>query len=418
MTLIAGKLENSKELHRRLILDQIRQRIGIARSDLVRLTGLSKATVSTIVAELIDAGLVEESGSHSPSIGRPRVSLSLVADTNYVLGAELTNRGCRVVLTDLHAEPVRQSYCPHESGDLSVAALLALLDRAIAKAIDDIDHTRILALGVCVPGIVDPAAGKVRLSVLLPWHNVLLADQLRQQYPFAVAVFSRGNAATWGEHWYGAGRTVDNLLYVRLGAGVVAGLVLNGQPYLGHTFGAGEMGHITVQPEGELCRCGNRGCLATVVTTDALLNRVRQLLRLDPENPLWSTWGTHFDHLTLADLVAAAEAGSATARQVFAEAGHWVGIALASVINLLNLEMIVVGGPLALAGEHLLQPLRQEILRRALPTHVAATKIVASPLREDASAVGAASLVLHELFSPIPRLSTPVFSLDKVSLFA
>ncbi len=418
MTLIASKLESSKGLHRRLILDQIRQRAGIARSDLVRLTGLSKATVSTIVAELIDAGLVQESGNHSPSIGRPRVSLSLVADTNYVLGAELTNEGCRVVLTNLHAEPVRQHECSHSSSDLSVATLLALLDRCIAKTIEGIDRTRILALGVCVPGIVDPAAGKVRLSVLLPWHDVLLAEQLQQHYEFPVAVFSRGNAATWGERWYGAGRNVDNLLYVRLGSGVVAGLVLNSQPYLGHTFGAGEMGHMTVQPDGELCRCGNRGCLATVVTIDALLNRTRQLLRSDPENPLWSTWRTRFDHLTLADLVSAADEGSATAQQVFAEAGRWVGIALASVINLLNLEMIVVGGPLVLAGEWLLQPLQQEILRRALPTHVAATKVVASQLREDAPAVGAASLVLHELFSPFPRSSTPSFSLDKVSLFA
>lgn len=412
MKLAPVKPEISKELNRRLLLDQIRQHAGVSRSELVRLTGLSKATVSTLVADLIETGLVQEDGNHYPAIGRPRIALSLVPNASFVLGVELNDEECRVVLTNLHAEPLKRVIHPVHSADLSVEKLVALLDECVSEVTVGVEAARILALGVCVPGIVDPSTGMVAVSVILPWQNVALAQALRQRYPYAVAVFSRGNAATWGERWYGAGKAVNNLLYVRVGSGIVAGLVIHGQPYLGRHFGAGELGHVTVQPDGVLCRCGNRGCLATVATTGALLNRMRQLLRSDPANPLWSAWQNHFDELRLPDVVTAAEVGNPIAQQALAEVGQWLGLALAGVINLLNLEMIIVGGPLALARDFLFSPLQAELRQRALPTHLARLQVVPSQLKEDAPAIGAASLVLHELLSPTRRLLAPVLSIN------
>lgn len=410
MTLFLGGGNANKQLNRynhRLVLDHLRQHVDLSRSDLVTLTGLSKATVSAIVAELIDHGLVQETGNQNPTVGRPRISLSLVADANFALGAEVTTEECRVVLTNLHAEPVKRVAQPITTTDLSVTALLPILEACITAVTADIDPARILALGVCVPGIVDSATGIVTLSVILPWKNVALAQVLRQRFPFPVAVFSRGHAATWGERWYGAGRNVDNLLYVRVGTAIVSGLVMDGQPYLGRNFGAGELGHMTVQPEGILCRCGNRGCLATVAAVDALLNRVRQLLRNATDNPLWTTMQRDFTDLTLADVVKAAHEDNAIAQQAFAEIGQWLGVALASALNLLNLEMIIVGGPMAAAGDYLLLPLQKELAQRVLPTHLADLPVVLSLLKEDAPAVGAASLVLHELLSPVLSLTKP-----------
>lgn len=417
MTFFLTNGETSKQFNRRLVLDQIRQRSDLSRSDLVRLTGLSKATVSAIVAELMETGLVQETGYQGAAgmgtvaagngVGRPRISLSLVPDANFALGAELTAEECRVVLTNLSAEPVKRLVRPIETSDLAVGTLLQILAACVNEVTAAVDPARILALGVCIPGIVDAAAGLVTLSVVLPWQNVALAQELRQRFPFPVAVFSRGSAATWGERWYGAGREVDNLLYVRVGASIVGGLVLHGQPYLGHTYGAGELGHVTVQPNGALCRCGNHGCLATVATTDALLSRVRQLLRTAPENALWATMQHNFDQLTLTDVVTAAEQQNPLAQQALAEIGQWLGVALASALNLLNLEMIIVGGPMALAGESLLTPLQKELTQRALPTHFANLAVVSSLLKENAPAVGAASLVLHELLSPHQQTIKP-----------
>jgi glucokinase len=272
-------------------------------------------------------------------------------------------------------------------------------------------------MGVTVPGVVDCSSGVVRLSVILPWRNVPLLKRLEERFPYPMGIFSRGNAATWGERWYGAGQDVQNMLYVRVGTGIVAGLIFNGQPYLGQGFGAGELGHVTVQPEGAVCRCGNRGCLATVATTEALLNRIRQLLREHLDNPLWLELDNHPEQLGLRDVLRGVQTGNPVVVQALAETGRWLAIALASAINLLNLDMIIVGGPLEAAGEALLQPLRDELGQRALPTHLARLEVVASTLKEDAPSVGAASLILHELMSPVPMPIMPADFADKANLF-
>ncbi|OUC05035.1 hypothetical protein RY27_29755, partial [Litorilinea aerophila] len=136
MTTWVARPESGKELNRRLILDQIRRNAQISRSDLVRLTGLSKATVSSIVAELMEAGLVEEVGNQNPPVGRPRILLSLVADANFTLGAELTDEECRVVLTNLHAEPIRRVYRAVGSTDLSPERLIPVLEACVTEAVD------------------------------------------------------------------------------------------------------------------------------------------------------------------------------------------------------------------------------------------------------------------------------------------
>lgn len=396
------RFDHSKELNRRLILDQIRRREPISRSEIVDATSLSKAAVSSIVADLIESGLVEETGSQSTAIGRPRILLSLIPNAAYTLGVELTNQECRAILTNLRAEPVACVVRPVLSPDLSVESLLRLLQSCVHEVTTGVADDRILGMGLCVPGIVDPSTGHVAMSVLLPWRNVALAQAAADRFAYPVAVFSRGNAATWGERWYGAGQTVMNMLYVRVGTGIVGGLVINGQPYLGQGFGAGELGHVTVQPDGALCRCGNQGCLATLATVDALLSRVSQLLRDAPDNPLWKKVERDLTALTLDDVIHAAEAGNPVALQGLAEIGRWLAIAIASAVNLLNLDMVIVGGPLEQAGENLLEPLRTELSQRALSTHLARVHVVASVLKESAPAIGAASLVLHELMSPTP----------------
>lgn len=411
------RLDHSKEINRRLILEQIRRHELISRSEIVAATGLSKAAVSSIVAELMEAKLVKEIGSQSTAIGRPRILLSLVPTAAFTVGAELTNQECRVTLTNLRAEPVARFFQPVTSGDLSVETLVSILQRCVQRVTEGIDPAQILALGLCVPGIVDPATGQVAFSVLLPWRNVELGQIVAPRFPYPVAVFSRGNAATWGERWYGAGQTATNMLYVRVGTGIVGGLVLNGQPYLGQGFGAGELGHVTVQPDGALCRCGNQGCLATVATLDSLLSRVSQLLRDRRDNPLWSRVHDDLNALTLEDILWAAMADNPVALQALAEMGRWLAIAIASAVNLLNLDMVIIGGPLEQAGEKLLGPLRAELSQRALPTHLARVEIVPSALKEDAPSIGAASLVLHELMSPNPLPMALGSFTERTSLF-
>jgi predicted NBD/HSP70 family sugar kinase len=411
------KPEIGKQLNRRLILAQIRENEPISRSDIVDGTGLSKAAVSSIVSELIEAGLVEEIGSQSTAIGRPRILLSLVPQAGMALGAELTGRECRVIITDLQANVVQRALLPWSAVDNSVNSGLFLLEEGVAAVTQGVERSKIVGMGLTVPGVVNSALGTVLLSVILPWRNVPLMAEAQKRFEFPVGVFARASAATWGEHWYGAGRNVQNMMYIRVGNGIAGGLVIAGHLYTGHGFGAGEIGHVTVQPDGLLCRCGNRGCLATVATTEALLNRVRELLRRNPDNPLWREADGQLEPLTVEQIARAAQSGNQVAQEALNGIGQWLGVALASAVNLLNLDMIIIGGPIAAAGEALLEPIRQELGRRVLPTHLANVKVVGSALKEDAPSIGGASLILHELLSPSPLVMPFAGATEKFNLF-
>lgn len=418
MTKAASPLDNSRELTRRAVFAQFRQQPAISRTEIAATTGLSKATISAIIGELIVGGLVIETGSENSAIGRPRILLQLVDDARVALGVELTGDECRVVVVNLRAKPLDLIQRPVT--DSTLPGLMRVLHECIGEVTAGVHASRIVGLGVCVPGLVHPPRGMVTHSVLLGWHDVPLGQELMRQYPWPVAIFSRGNAGLWGEHWYGSGKGDQNILYLRLGTGIGGGLVLNSQPYLGQDFAAGEFGHVTVQPEGMTCLCGNRGCLATVASVPALLDRIRQLLAapMSRSDSLWGILGGDLRQLTLEVVLGAARQGNPIVIQALAEVGRWLGIAVGSVVNLLNLDKVIVGGPIADAQEFLFEPLRAELARRTESTHFKRAQVVPAELRENSAAIGAASLILHELTDPLQRSLALLPAAGRPSLFA
>lgn len=391
-----------RQRSRRLVLEQIMSKRYVSRQEIVDSTGLSKAAISEVVSDLMASGLIQETGRQNTTIGRPRISLSFIPDARYVVGVEVNNHECRAILTNLHAEPLRTSICSVSPADLSPETLCQALTQNLTTLIQDLPPEKIIGVGVAIPGVVNPITGTVLASVILPWRNIEFSKLLSESIPFPVLLFSRGTAATWGECWYGTGRNIENFLYVRVGSGIVAGLVVDGKPYWGPRFGAGELGHVTVQPDGELCRCGNRGCLATVATVDALVMRARQLLREDMSNPLWGQLGHHIERLNLPLLVTAMAENNSIAKQGFVEVAKWLAIAISSAVHLLDLQMVVVGGPMTQAGSYLFDPLRSELAQRTMPTHFHELQVEPAQLNENGPAIGAASLMLHELISSNP----------------
>lgn len=398
---ISALLDNKTELSRRAVFGQPRQQPTVTRTEIVAATGLSKALVLAIVAELMTAGLVEETGIENRAFGRPRVLLQLVDAARLALGAEVTADECRVVLTDLRAKPLR--IVQQEAVDSSLSGLVATLEQCVSEATAGIDKHLILGMGVAVPGIVHQPSGTVAHAVLVDWHDVPLGQELAGRFARKVSVFSRGNARLWGEYWYGAGKGEQKQLDVRLSAGIGGGLVLNGHTFLRRDYAAGEFGHFTVQPNGLPCLCGNRGCLVTVASLVALLNRIRQIM-VEPAHQtsgVWSFLDGDLRRLNLPIALEAAKAGDPARLQALNEVGRWLGVALGSAVDLLNLDKVIVGGPLAEAGEALFGPLRQELSQRSETTHLRRARIVESGLGENAAANGAASLMLPELTATI-----------------
>jgi predicted NBD/HSP70 family sugar kinase len=248
---------------------------------------------------------------------------------------------------------------------------------------------RLVGIGVAVPSPVDPRHPDRLSEVVMPaWHGSLGLDGLAEHYGVPLMVDNDANFAALAERWWGAGRDVDNFAFIKVATGVGMGTVVGGRIYRGATGIAGEIGHLSMDPNGLPCVCGLRGCLATLVGAPALVERARTLLADHPESVLAGT------ELTLVSIEDAALAGDTLALRLVHEAAENLGRAVAGLLNLMNPSLVVLGGGLARLGDVLLEPLRETIRHRTLIGSLVACEIRTSELGGQATAVGAATSVL------------------------
>lgn len=358
--------------------------IRTSRPELIRLTGLSRATVSALVADLITTGLVhEESGPsdlESRPTGRPAQPLSLRPSAAYAIGADIGHAHVRVVLCDLFGTPLWDAVeakevdrAPHETLDLAGD----LIHQAMREC--GVPRERVLGLGAGIASPMDKS-GALRAEGIMPgWTGIRPAAELEQRTGLSTQLTNDANAGALAERLYGAGRNTDDMVYVRLSAGIGAGIVTDGRLLLGIGGLAGEIGHLRAVRDGLVCRCGNRGCLETVASPVALARLLGQ------------SWGQPVEPSDLANLLATGNAG---ARRVVEDAGEAVGRALAGLVTLVNPQLIVIGGDLAAAGEILFEPIRRAIARGALPSAAKEVTVVAGELGPYAEVRGAAGGVL------------------------
>jgi glucokinase len=249
----------------------------------------------------------------------------------------------------------------------------------------------VAALGVGVPGLVNPQTGRVIISSDIP--SVVREDlraSLAQASGLPVALDNDANAGALGEYTAGAGRGSRNMFYVTIGTGIGGALILDGRLWRGASGFAGEFGHITIDPEGVECACGNVGCLETVASAPNIVRRTHERLMRDSTSSL-SRLGLN-KNFTAADIAHEARGGDDFAAMMMARTGRYIGTAIASVINLLNTERIVLGGGVMDAGELILDPIVQEARRRSFQPNFESTQIVAATLGPDAVPIGAALL--------------------------
>jgi N-acetylglucosamine repressor len=265
--------------------------------------------------------------------------------------------------------------------------VFALLDERV------INKEQLFGVGVGMAGIVDAGQGILRQSPFLGWQDVPLAEMLEEMVGVPVYLENDVNTLTITEKWFGAGQGLDNFLTVSIGRGVGMGIVINGQFYRGARGGAGEFGHIVIDPEGPICECGKRGCLETYVGD-------RGLLRAANEAGISDESGGPLSHVE--DLVSLAEGGNQSAQTIFANAGQLLGGSIANLINILNPQKILISGEGTRAGKWLFDPMCQAVEENVMPGLNQDSEIQIDPWGDDAWARGAAGLVLRELFeSPV-----------------
>lgn len=382
------------------IFDLLRELPETTRTDLVARTGFSKATVSETIAQFLANNLVSEVGKREPGRGRRQVLLQLRTHSRLVIGAEFNEQGCRAVLADLRATPLQfaERSFSSTSPDDFVDALAECVDELRTAA-----RAPILGIGIGVPGLVDDAGRTVAMSVPYNWRHVPVSDLVEARTGLPTAIANRAKAAALGEYWQGATEELANrshLAYVTAGAGIVAGFVIDGHPYFGHVGTAGELGHTTVEPDGPLCGCGNRGCLYMMSSESAVVRRVQDAHGVTPDHvrsshpPIPAING-----LTIDDLHAALEQGHPLVIEAIERAARYLGIAIGNMINIMNPSHVVIGGSIAAFGDVLLVPLRAEIQRRTLWDALNRLTISPSKLGDDVGPIGGAALYLSRVDS-------------------
>lgn len=275
-----------------------------------------------------------------------------------------------------------------------------VLNRIKEAALEALEKSKIhpsqlIGVGMGTPGVVDTERG-VMLSeaVNIPeWKGRNLKEELERILGVTVFVENDANAAGLGELVFGAGKGAKSLVFVALGTGIGGAVILNGELVRGSSFAAGELGHISIDPNGLRCGCGNYGCIELYASGPAIAQRAREYVLKGARTKLSTMVAP--EELTAEHVARAAQEGDILAQSVLAEAGKLLGVALAGVVNLLNPDCIVIGGGVAQAGDWILEPVRWEIKRRALPDATKNLKILQAALGTNAGVLGAATLVFR-----------------------
>jgi predicted NBD/HSP70 family sugar kinase len=376
-------LGDLRERNRARVIDALRRRGTASRSELARITGLSRTTVGTVVAGLQARGFVSEREDRVPhgGRGRPPVFVRLEPSAGVAVGIDFDHDRVRVALADLSstvlAEDATDIDVDHSAAEaIATAARLVEQLRRAANA----DATQLVGAGVGLPGPIDTRTGVLGSTAILPgWAGLDVRRELARGLGLHVQVDNDANLGALAEATQGAGRGRADLLYVRLGSGLGAGLVLGGRLYRGAAGLAGEIGHVHVRVDGAVCRCGNRGCLETVAAEGALTALLRPSLGRD---------------VSAREIVELVGAGDLGAIRVVNDAGRAVGRVLADLCNAFNPEAIVVGGELSEAGEPLLRGIREAVDRYALPGAAQVVEVVHGELGDRAEVLGALALVI------------------------
>lgn len=362
---------------------------GISRADLSRDLGLSRSTISAIVEGLLGRGLILESHRARSSGGRRPIVLKFNHDFAHLIGIDLGASHVTVLRTDLRARPVERRSISWDVQSDPHGAL-----NAVHQMMTDLvgpEAPPLLAIGVGVPCPVDASQhDQLSVRILPAWEHVRPAAWLYARWGVPVFVDNDANLGALAEAWWGEGRGVAHFSYIKVGTGIGAGHLIDGQNYRGSSGIAGEIGHTTVAFDGRPCRCGLNGCLEAEIGSPALLAKARQALAAGRRSTL-----SDAEPLDLGAIIDHAKAGDALATEVVTEAGHHLGVAVANLLNLLNPGQIVLGGRLTAAGDLLLAPLRETVQDRALWTSIERAEITLGALGQDNTAVGAATLVLQ-----------------------
>jgi len=384
-SLLLGADQTLTRKHNRAqILNRLRLQGAISRATLAKQTNLTRSTISRIVDELSEENLIHEISSSRNDRGRPGVLLSLNPKSGAAIGLEIGVHFISILLTDFLSTPIWRTR-KVVGEDASWIDYTDEAEKLIYSAIDiaAANGLPLLGIGVAVWGIVDYSNRVIHFAPNLQWRNVPLEAKWKALFNVPVYVENDANASALSEYYFGAGKKFEDFIYMSIDIGVGSGIISKGRLFRGASGYAGEIGHITIDPNGALCSCGRIGCLETKVGRKVIVKRYKELSKQDD--------------LSLEQIIQRGQAGDHIARKVFDEVGEALGTGIGHAINLFNPKAIILGWSLGQAFDLLRPNLERTLQKTSLPELRRDVVIMQSHNGADDAVLGSIALVLDEI---------------------
>lgn len=382
----------TKAHNRILILNIIYDQNDVSRAEIAKITGLTRATVSDIVAELIAEGLVLEIGQGQSSGGKPPTLLEVNAEAREIFGIDFASGEFCGAICNLRGEIKKSLSFPikDRSGEDVLAIGFELIDKLF-----ELSNVPVLGIGIGSPGLLNTKEGIVRTSVNLGWKDFPLGRILSERYHLPVCIANDCNVSALAEHSFGKIRSPKNLVLIKIGLGVGAGIVLDHKLFYGDGAGAGEIGHVKVDDNGELCACGNYGCLESKISSTAIRRRAIQVAYENPDS-LLNKESSNIDDIRMEDIAEAFRQDDPYVREIIRDVSKDLSKVLSVMTSVLNIQHIVIAGDLSTFGEDFLKLVTDNMEASVLPAIMKDTKVLASSMGNEIVMRGAAAMILQK----------------------
>jgi predicted NBD/HSP70 family sugar kinase len=376
------------------VIQTLRIHGPVSRIELTRLTGLSRATISLVISDLMASGLVRETEQRYSTGGRPATLLELTSDSKVMIGADFSSQSWILGAFDLLGNIVQKSVIP--VGSNAPEIVIRALAEAVNEFVDRLEDKPLKMIGLGMPGLADVHRGIIRSAADLGWNGVEITREIQELIGWPSVVLNRHRARGLAECRFGAARDYKEVIYIGIGTGIAAGIFNNRQLLSGTLGGAGELGHVTVIPNGPLCPCGNRGCLQQLATGPAIEQNVRMLIRSGKHSVVYPQCRNDLQLVDAELICKCADQGDALCREVIGEAAGYVGIAMANLVNVLNPEAIILGGPIPISSEYFVNTATQVMRQRAMSPLADQVAVSTASCGEIGGALGAANYALDQ----------------------
>ncbi|QUI22450.1 ROK family transcriptional regulator [Vallitalea pronyensis] len=391
-----------KKINTNAILNVIKQKGPISRADIAKILALNPATISSNVNDLLQTRLIEEIGIGDSSGGRRPILLRVNSKENYIIGVhtELTHVNVGMINMDGDMQVKHVYPYPKAGRELTEKDMMTIIISGIKDILfkSNVDSDKIIGIGLGMHGLVNSEKGESIFAPAFNWHHISIKQILSETFDTDIIVDNDVRVMAIGEKWFGKAKKSDNFILINLSEGIGGALVINGKLYSGNTFGAGEIGHIQVTRQPYACKCGNTGCLTTVASEEGVVDRLKELISTKDYGVFHIE---RLDDLTIDKIYDAAFQKNPVVVKLLTETGGYIGRSIGSLINILNPEKVILTGPMLKVKAFLMDAIKASAASTSISDNYVETKITVSSIEEDLGVIGAATLIINNLFMGI-----------------